>query len=120
MHFTTVLLTTLAALAITTSATIAIGKLDRCDGTTFNLAWLKGQNPCDHAAFLSVEPDNFCERVFTTGGYSGLQVAGCGGPLWLVEDGDFSSNCKGAQNFNRVCNGAEWSGNLKKVWECTP
>ncbi|KAI5856547.1 hypothetical protein BZA05DRAFT_442222 [Tricharina praecox] len=100
-------------LASAANAAVAIGYQDRPDGSRRNLAWLVGTDACA-AEFLSVVPASPCGRVFATGGYTGLTLEGCGGPLWLNQNGNFNANCKADNSYSKICN----SGTVQKTYQC--
>jgi hypothetical protein len=100
-------------LAASANAAIVIGVQERNDGSKRNIAWLKGTDACA-GALLSVQPANPCGHVFSTGGVSGLTLEGCGGPLWVNQNGNFNANCHADDSFSKICN----SGVVRKTYEC--
>ncbi|KAF8544933.1 hypothetical protein BDD12DRAFT_872361 [Trichophaea hybrida] len=95
-------------------ATIEIGVQNRNDGSQRNVAWLKGNDACA-AALLSVAPANPCGITFSTGGFSGLELNGCGGSsLWLTQNGNFNHNCVSDTSFSKICK----SGTIHKHYNC--
>ncbi|KAJ7153023.1 hypothetical protein C8R43DRAFT_1066887 [Mycena crocata] len=95
---------------VATGPAINIGTGD--SGSTY--VWVSGQNRCS-AKTIQAGSGNFCGISF------GLQVLpgvfdfeGCGGPLWVNQDGAFYANC---QSFSedRGCLGA-----IKTTFTCIP
>jgi hypothetical protein len=77
------------------ATTIAIGTLASITDTSnmANIAWTYGQSQCTFE-FLSYGGQNPCTQQFAlTDGEEGFQLAGCGGPLWMTEWGNWYSNC---------------------------
>ncbi|KAH8147894.1 uncharacterized protein LAJ45_07995 [Morchella importuna] len=121
MRVTTALLSATALLSTTVSAAISIGTIAGTNGVTYNVAWTTGtSDPCNQdTKFLSTFPANPCGHSFQLGNDAGLTLEGCGGPLWINQNGRFKDNCVSAENLDKPCgSGSFWSGNLHKTFQC--
>ncbi|TFL02594.1 hypothetical protein BDV98DRAFT_592260 [Pterulicium gracile] len=56
------------------------------------VAWIAGQSKCNNVV-LGPSNTNWCGRRFTLGGLTTLTAEGCGGGLWVYQNGQCYANC---------------------------
>ncbi|KAH8883353.1 hypothetical protein GQ53DRAFT_430679 [Thozetella sp. PMI_491] len=81
-------------------------------------AWVNGHDPCDGGEAHSLhvnQPNNPCGHPFVIPQFAGsFTFEGCGGNVWINQNGAFAGNCRWAPNKQPCVAGSGFAGQ----WQC--
>ncbi|KZW00448.1 hypothetical protein EXIGLDRAFT_830840 [Exidia glandulosa HHB12029] len=76
-----------------------------------NVAWVAHDNKCTRVHVSNLD-ENPCDgHHFSLHGEDGFMMAGCGGPLYIVQNGNFWAGCRVLNEKDKCSVHTEWQCN---------